>query len=329
MINMADINFNGNPLIQNDVFHHKMLADKPQTAKLNLIPEGQFEVKDADVVPLVSRRKRVSTRQDVECVQLTYREMAMTCFKTTYSSRTNLLKAPHVTRNTVPVYKIQGIAVDPRFDDYGRLIRVWLMNPAVVDPEDPSHTIPIDTHLWLMMTRMTMDPLNEDNTVSRTAGLGGDQVTVTLGDTLTIECTLMTYEASSGRGGKRIGVDAWRPIDSKMLYVTQGDHEQVVPRHLKGDLKMFGVDQAGRLDSVYEWTWYDDLKAALKNRPDNGGVFYRMKEVAPRMEAQAAIQILSELEEAEGKNRVTGLEAIDFLVKDRNEKGGTSMYTVC
>lgn len=289
------LNYMGNPLINDGFMGCMTNPKKPTYENINFVPDEKFEVKNADVVPLVTRYKRVSTRDDVESIQMAYRAMALNCLKTTYSSRVNVINTPHVTHDTVPVYKIQGIAVDPRFDAEGRLLRVWLMNPAVVDPNDPKNVIPVDTHLWLMMPRMTLDDLGGDAKISPTSGLGSDQLTVTLGDTVTIECTLKTYEALTGRGGrKRIGIEAWRPIDSKMIYCTRGDREQVVPRYLKGGLRLFSVDKYGILDSVNEWTWTRELDKALEGRPETAGVFYRVEEVVPRMKIQAAMHYFAE-----------------------------------
>lgn len=289
------LDYMGNPLINDGFMRCMTNPKKPTYENINFVPDEKFEVKNADVVPLVTRYKRVSTRDDVESIQMAYRDMALNCLKTTYSSRVNVINTPHVTHDTVPVYKIQGIAVDPRFDAEGRLLRVWLMNPAVVDPNDPKNVIPVDTHLWLMMPRMTLDDLGGDAKISPTSGLGSDQLTVTLGDTVTIECTLKTYEALTGRGGrKRIGIEAWRPIDSKMIYCTRGDREQVVPRYLKGGLRLFSLDKYGILDSVNEWTWTRELDKALEGRPETAGVFYRVEEVVPRMKIQAAMHYFAE-----------------------------------
>lgn len=289
------LDYMGNPLINDGFMSYAMKSKKPTYENVNLVPDEKFEVKNVDVVPLVTRYKRVSTRDDVESIQMAYREMALNCLKTTYSSRVNVVNTPHVTHNTVPIYKIQGIAVDPRFDAEGKLLRVWLMNPAVIDPNDPQNVIPVDTHLWLMMPRMDLDTLGDDAKITPTSGLDGDQLTVTLGDTVTIECTLKTYESLTGRGGrKRIGIESWRPIDSKMIYRTRGDREQVVPRYLKGGLRLFSVDKYGVLDSVNEWTWTRELNKALGSRPETAGVFYRVEEVEPRMRIQAAMHYFAE-----------------------------------
>lgn len=209
--------------------------------------------------------KKINTKQEAEKIRILYRRSYQHVLERTKSRRTNILNAPHETINGIPTYYVSGFAVDTRFDPQGNLTRICLASIDIHNSTTGEIT-PVDTHMWLFLDSMHVDP----TIIEPTSGLGSDLYTISLGDWVGIKCTLNVYGEN-----KRIGIDQWQPIASHLVYGDLHKKLRYAPRHVCAGMELLHITRDEQVRTVSEQDWARTLLHALSRNPEEReAVFY-------------------------------------------------------
>ena len=278
------IDFTTNPLVRKDTYDPARQPDKTRPMRIIYFPDGVHEVKDSERCGLPVFLDRIQTRQGAEGLRLLYRRIARRCMKDTSSARTNILQLPHYIAAGRPAYIITGFVSDVHFDPDGDLDRICLTDPCAIDPAT-GETANIDTHIWLFANKTT---ITDPSLIHGHAGLGGDLLTISLGDSITLHCYLNVYTKGAR---KRIGIDEWFPIDSQLRYADRNGIPRRVANHIKGGLEILSIRMGGDVATTTEQDCATRLLAALGRHLDeerNGRVYEydAIRTLMPFLDAQ-------------------------------------------
>lgn len=210
---------------------------------------------------LLSYPQRINQAKDAGRLRLAYRDFHQRKIKKTSLDRKRILTNPTNIRNGQPEYHIRGIITDTAFLPDGRLERVCITQPKVIN----NGIHPMDTHLWLIADRLHPDPTR----VKPYSGLGSDLLTISLGDTITLDATLTAYTDKTGR--HRLGIDQWTPIESHLEYVeiqSETIQHRTAPRNTCNQLTILHIQKDGTWTSTTEWEWETELNKWLAHNPD-------------------------------------------------------------
>lgn len=210
---------------------------------------------------LLSYPWRISRPEDAGRLRLAYRDFHRRKIKKASLDRRRILANPSGIRQGQPEYRIRGVVADAAFLPDGRLERICITQPKVMD--DGSHSM--DTHLWLMADRLHADPTR----IKPYSGLGNDLLTVSLGDTIALDATLTAYDDKTGR--HRLGIDRWTPVESQLEYIeiqSETLRHRIAPRNACGQLAILHIGGDGAWTGVTEWDWTDELDGWLDRHPD-------------------------------------------------------------
>lgn len=210
--------------------------------------EGEEET--SEMVPILTMRHRIKTREEALKLQLSYRTLHTRFAKRTpYSQRLELAHGMTHKDKTgaVCAYIVGFVTGFATFAD-DRLARICLTSPFLVEEPGIANGKPFDSHIWLRVDRFHVDGDYADPTVPdprvHNQDLSG---VIHIGELLTIAAQINTYVDSQGR--KRLGVGEWSPLVAALIYGYKGaDGRSVykhVPAHLLKHLRLLKIESNG------------------------------------------------------------------------------------
>lgn len=243
-----------NPLLLPERSNLLNTLHQPQTFTYR--PEQPTPIRNSPTAGIIALPFRPNTKQDAEFIRVLYRRMYERCIKYTNNRRTCILNAPHTVVDGVPVYRLAGFVVDARFNSKGHLNRICLMDVRVLDSDNNVCAL-VDTHMWLFINRLKVDK----SIIDKNAGLSTDIFTASLGDEISIECTLEAYGET-----KRLGIAEWKPVSSMLPYGDYKGRTRHVPRHLCAGMEILSITRKKKCKTITEAQWGHMLLHALERQ---------------------------------------------------------------
>lgn len=212
--------------------------------------EGEEET--SEMAPILTMRHRIKTREEALKLQLSYRTLHTRFAKRTpYSQRLELAHgATHKDKTGAVCAYIVGLVTDFATFADGRLARICLTSPFLVEKPGMANGKPFDSHIWLHVDRLHVDgdyadPADPDPRVhNQNQDLSG---VIHIGELLTVAARINTYVDSQGR--KRLGAGEWSPLTAALIYgYTGADGRSLykhVPMHLLKHLRLLKIESDG------------------------------------------------------------------------------------